>query len=127
MYEYNVQTPEDAKKSVMEYAGRVEGGDFKWTFTAADESDYDVNAALKAALLAYDGYKPTISKPDDDNPGENDNTGGNEDEDEGNTTVPSSVETLNISNLSNQDLSSSLKVNDFFTITATSEKTVKIE
>ena len=127
MYEYNVQTPEDAKKSVMEYAGRVEGGDFKWTFTAADESDYDVNADLKAALLAYDGYKPTINKPDDDNTEDNDNTGKNEDGDEGNTTVPSSVETLNISNLSNQELSSSLKVNDFFTITATSEKTVKID
>ena len=124
MYKYNVQTPEDAKETVMEYAGRVEGGDFKWTFTAADDSDYDVNTALKAALLAYDGYKPNINNPDTSKPEDDKNT--DEDDDEGNTTTPATIETLNISNLSTQKLSSSLKVNDFFTIKASSEKTVEI-
>ena len=55
MYEYNVQTAEQAMYTVMEYAGRVQGGDFKWTFTDADNSSYDIDAQLKAALLAYEG------------------------------------------------------------------------
>ena len=53
MYSYNVQSAEDARDTVIQYAGRVQGGDFKWEFTAADDSDYDVNSALKAALKAY--------------------------------------------------------------------------
>ena len=53
MYSYNVQSAEEARDTVIQYAGRVQGGDLKWEFTAADDSDYDVNAALKAALKAY--------------------------------------------------------------------------
>ena len=55
MYKYNVQTAEQAMETVKEFAGRVQGGDFKWTFTDADNSSYDVNSALKAALNAYKG------------------------------------------------------------------------
>jgi pectate lyase len=53
MYTYNVQTPEAAMESVKALSGRVQGGDFKWTFTDKDNTDYDVNTALKSALVNY--------------------------------------------------------------------------
>ncbi len=53
MYSYNVQTPEAAMASVKALSGRVQGGDFKWTFTDKDNTDYDVNSALKSALKNY--------------------------------------------------------------------------
>ena len=46
--------PEVAKTKLMTYAGRVEGGDLKWTFNnAVDDASYDVNTGLKAALTNY--------------------------------------------------------------------------
>ena len=53
MYDYNVQTAEQAMNTVKEFAGRVQGGDFKWTFTDADNASYDVDPALKSALMNY--------------------------------------------------------------------------
>lgn len=54
MYNYTVDSPEEARDKVMQYAGRMMGGDFKWTFNnAVDDTNYDVNPALKAALKAY--------------------------------------------------------------------------
>ena len=53
MYLYNVQTPEAAMESVKALSGRVQGGDFKWTFTDKDNTDYNVNSALKSALKNY--------------------------------------------------------------------------
>ena len=53
MYEYNVQDAETAKENVMKYAGRVQGGDFKWNFTDADDSSYAVNTNLQKALTNY--------------------------------------------------------------------------
>lgn len=55
MYEYNVESAEDAMETVNQFAGRVQGGDFKWEFTDADNASYDVNAALKSALKNYKG------------------------------------------------------------------------
>ncbi len=49
-----VDSPEDAKENVMQYAGRMFGGDFQWTFNnAVDDHSYAVNSALKAALTGY--------------------------------------------------------------------------
>ena len=53
MYSYNVQSAEDAMESVKSQSGRVQGGDFKWTFTDKDNTDYEVNSELKAALKSY--------------------------------------------------------------------------
>ncbi len=52
-YDYNVDAAEQAKENVIKYAGRINGGDFKWSFTAADNSDYEVNESLKAAITSY--------------------------------------------------------------------------
>ncbi len=56
-YSYNVETAEQAMNSVKNYSGRMGGGDFKWTFTDADDADYAVNSEMKAALV---GYKTSI-------------------------------------------------------------------
>ncbi|MBQ8928374.1 MAG: hypothetical protein IJ055_08915 [Oscillospiraceae bacterium] len=54
MYKYTAQSPEDAVKTVTANAGRVQGGDFKWTFNnATDDASYAVDTKLKAALVAY--------------------------------------------------------------------------
>ena len=53
MYTYTVQTASEAKESVIKYAGRVDGGDFKWTFTNDDDAKDEVDSALKQALTKY--------------------------------------------------------------------------
>jgi len=54
MYAYTPDTPDGAKAKVMQLAGRVNGGDFKWAFTnAVDDAASEVNAPLKAALTGY--------------------------------------------------------------------------
>lgn len=77
MYEYNVQTPIEAKEEVIAKAGRLDGGDFKWTFTEADDTSYDVDIKLKEAIF---NYKSSIVKIGNDeiNDEENNENGGNE-------------------------------------------------
>lgn len=61
MYSYTADEPAVAKATVMIYAGRVQGGDFKWTFdNSVDDAAYAVNTALKAALVAYKGTVQSI-------------------------------------------------------------------
>jgi len=49
-----IDSPTNAKDKLMQYSGRVQGGDFKWTFNnAVDDTSYDVNTALKSALTSY--------------------------------------------------------------------------
>jgi pectate lyase len=54
MYSYAVDAPDAAVNKVKAYAGRVQGGDFKWIFdNATEDTASAVNAKLKAALVAY--------------------------------------------------------------------------
>lgn len=46
-------TPSDAKAKVLQYSGRLNGGDFEWTFINADDVSYNVNTPLKTALSNY--------------------------------------------------------------------------
>lgn len=49
-----VEDPVTARDNVKLYAGRVDGGDFKWTFdNAVDDKSYAVIQALKTALTNY--------------------------------------------------------------------------
>lgn len=51
-----IDSPEDAKAKAMQYAGRVEGGDLKFTFNnSVDDASYSVNTAIKSALVNYTG------------------------------------------------------------------------
>lgn len=46
--------PEIAKTKVVQYSGRVTGGDFTWTFSnSSDDASYAVNTGLKSALTNY--------------------------------------------------------------------------
>lgn len=47
-------TPEAAKAKVIQYAGRMNGGDFNWTFVPSDDTSSSVNTLLKTALVNYD-------------------------------------------------------------------------
>lgn len=49
-----VQEPEAARDQVMQYAGRVSGGDISFAFNnAVDDTSYAINSALKALLVNY--------------------------------------------------------------------------
>ena len=48
-----IDEAETAKAKVMLHAGRVDGGDMKWTFTPADDTSYDVNTGLRDMLNNY--------------------------------------------------------------------------
>ena len=56
MYSYTAETPEQAVETIKSAygAGRMQGGDFSWGFTSADDPLYDVNTALKSALTNYE-------------------------------------------------------------------------
>jgi hypothetical protein len=53
MYSYTADNAQDVPAIVTANAGRLEGGDFDWTFTAEDDESYAVNTELMAALKAY--------------------------------------------------------------------------
>ena len=54
IYAYTPDTALDAKNKVMLYAGRMNGGDFNWTFNnAVDDTSSAVNVPLKNALSSY--------------------------------------------------------------------------
>ncbi len=54
MYTYTPDSPKAAKVKVEKYAGRVNGGDFKWVFdNATEDENYSVIKELKAAVVAY--------------------------------------------------------------------------
>ncbi|KRB54622.1 T9SS type A sorting domain-containing protein [Flavobacterium sp. Root186] len=54
MYSYTPDSPETARTNVMQYAGRVSGGDLQWTFNnAVDDTADAVNTGLKSALTNY--------------------------------------------------------------------------
>lgn len=49
-----IDSPEEAKTKVMQFSGRVAGGDLSWTFdNAVDDSSHAVNIGLQNALLNY--------------------------------------------------------------------------
>ncbi|SEN59419.1 Por secretion system C-terminal sorting domain-containing protein [Flavobacterium sp. CF108] len=54
MYSYTPDSPETARTNVMQYAGRVSGGDLQWAFNnAVDDTADAVNTGLKSALTNY--------------------------------------------------------------------------
>ena len=63
MYSYKPDTAEQAKVNVERYAGRVDGGDFKWEFDdEKQDANYSIITELKAALAAYDDKILKIGK-----------------------------------------------------------------
>ncbi len=61
MYSYKADDAATARDNVVRYAGRVQGGDFKWTFNnSTDDASSDVNQPLKDALVAYNGWNGNV-------------------------------------------------------------------
>ena len=54
MYTYNVQTAEEAKETVMMYAGRINQGDLQYDFNdAVEDKNYDIIPELKSMVTNY--------------------------------------------------------------------------
>ena len=98
IYSYTPDAAKDVPTIIKgEYgAGRCEHGDFQFTFTDADDTDYDVNSKLKAALDSYKsslisivGNSDTISPNPDPTPGgDEDGDGDGDDDDDDPTPTP---------------------------------------
>lgn len=130
MYSYSAQTAEDARDTVIAMAGRVQGGDFKWEFTDADDNSYEINSGLKSAVT---NYKSTLVSTNVGSTGSNGSNGSSgsggdstsgEGGDNGGTDTPvkPTPEGTIIQNFTDNGLSS-----DFFSITgnlSTSKGTV---
>ena len=55
MYEYTVQTPDEAVETIKLFAGRVQGGDLKWQFdNAVEDTNYQPIAGLRTAIDNYE-------------------------------------------------------------------------
>ena len=55
MYSSSPDAVADVPEIVCKYAGRIDGGDFKWTFdNATDDEDHSVNTPLKKAITEYE-------------------------------------------------------------------------
>ncbi len=81
MYSYTAQEPAAAKDTVMKYAGRVNGGDFTWTFTnSTDDTSYDVDDDLKSALS---NYTTSLTYIQGDGDATGNSSGGSDDSDDG--------------------------------------------
>ena len=68
--EEDIDDPQDVPSIVTKYAGRMNGGDFDWTFQESDDANYSVDTALKAkvvnyksSVLAIGGYKGVDVEP----------------------------------------------------------------
>ncbi len=97
MYTYQADEAESVPEIVKGDlgAGRLEHGDFQWTFNnSTDDSDYDVNTALKSALTNYKtSLVGLFVDTDEDTAGGGDGDGDGDGDDGGNsgnqgTTTP---------------------------------------
>lgn len=87
-----VDEPTVAKNKVIQYAGRVSGGDFTWVFNnAIDDNSFAVNAPLLAALNGYTSSLISI---------------------QGDTPTVDSTQTLTIPNNNDQIVSSGSAITD---------------
>lgn len=54
MYEYTYDSPENARDKVIAYAGRLNGGDFKWFFdNNTEDENHDIIPELQQAIMNY--------------------------------------------------------------------------
>jgi pectate lyase len=104
MYTYIADTPEEARDKVLQWAGRMQGGDFKWTFNnAVDDSSSDVNPGLRDALAAYRTTLVAVQ-------GDGEATGGGDDDDDGGDDIQPAVDLVH-------NFTTNGKESTFFTIT----------
>ncbi|MGL1889807.1 MAG: T9SS type A sorting domain-containing protein [Reichenbachiella sp.] len=83
IYSYTPDGPEEAKEKVMAFAGRMNGGDFDWTFiNETDDNSSSVISGLKTALINYETSISSIqgdAEPEDGNGGDGGSGGSSDD------------------------------------------------
>ena len=71
MYSYTADSPEVAREKVEAYAGRLNGGDFKWEFNDnEDDENEGLNKELKSALENYESNLLSVGGNSIDDPGQ---------------------------------------------------------
>ena len=146
MYSYTADSPTAAMANVKKYAGRIEGGDFAYTFSDSADSSYDVDTTLKSKLENYSGattaYNTSTGSTTETGSGSDtgstgSDTGSNSGSDTGSSTETNTGSTtggatssstavsLKAESLSTGTLTSNTAY-DSFTVLASSSKTVKI-
>ena len=111
MYEYTADNAADVPSIVTNRtwgAGRIQGGDFEFTFTDADDKSYDINTALESKLKDYQ----TASKFKGF-------LGGNYEPADASATIKLDGETVNFSNLSYTKSVASSDTQAAFVVTVT--------
>ena len=115
--EEDIDDPQDVPSIVTKYAGRMNGGDFDWTFQESDDANYSVDTALKAkvvnyksSVLAIGGYKGVDVEPSTTEKATESTTKATESTTEAPTTAPAET-TAKVHNFSTDGTSS-----DFYTI-----------
>ncbi len=87
-----IDSPIEARDKVIEYSGRVSGGDINWTFNnAVDDTDSGVNQGLLAVLTSYTPSLVAV---------------------QGDTTSAGSTQTLTIPDNNNQSVDSGNAISD---------------
>ncbi|MCM1325090.1 MAG: right-handed parallel beta-helix repeat-containing protein [Bacteroidales bacterium] len=86
-----IDDPAEVPGIVTAKAGRLNGGDFKWTFTDADDTDYSVNKELKDKVVGYTSPVKSVGgingvTSGSGSGGGGDYEGGNDDPDDGGDT-----------------------------------------
>ncbi|WP_287991507.1 hypothetical protein [Ruminococcus sp.] len=110
MYSYTAQSPAAAVETVKANAGRVQGGDFKWTFNnSVDDESYAVNNELKSALKSYKDSIKAIGSgfSDSTTPSQNNNNNNNNSSSSQPDTSSSSKPDTSSSSQGNNNTSSS--------------------
>ena len=153
MYSYTADSPANAMANVKKYAGRIEGGDFQYTFSSSVDSSADIDNTLKSKLASYTGattaYNTNTSSSETgsdsgsssesgSSSGSGSSSSGSESSSgsgsssesgsgssSGSTTTPATAVSLKGDNLTVGTLSSNT-TSGSFTILATSAKTVKV-
>lgn len=91
MYQYTADSPEVARDKAVRYAGRMHGGDFKWTFNnAVDDNSSAVNIPLRNALSNYRTKLVSVQGEGNVNSG-----GGGSDPGDNNPVVPDLTSSIN--------------------------------
>ena len=58
-----IDSPQVAQTRVMQYAGRINGGDIKWSFNnSVDDTSYTIDKNLQALVLSYQSKLISIQK-----------------------------------------------------------------
>ncbi|WP_312106010.1 right-handed parallel beta-helix repeat-containing protein [Lachnoclostridium sp.] len=52
-YPYSVDSAEEAKAKIESYAGRINGGDFQWTLSEAEDTNYEIIPELQVEIKNY--------------------------------------------------------------------------